>query len=267
MNLSIAHRLTLGVAALMLVSSLGGLVYGRTGLYDRDAATYPALLGQDALALLAIPLLLAAEQLARRGSLRGLLCWMGLLFYVAYFWYFYVVGIKFGPLFVVHIALVSMSLFAVVYLMLTMDLDAVKARFDSRMPVRLIGGFLIGTAVAFAALWLAVVIRTLATGQNLDDTSRFVIAIDGVVLLPLSFFGGIWIWRRHPLGYPIAGMLLVKVVATFLTLIATTLVSASWGLRIDLIQTVMYTAGLVAGMWLLFVCLRAVNPIGDGGLL
>jgi hypothetical protein len=267
-GLSFPYRLTQVIAALLVVSSLAGLLYGRTGLYDTNAATLPALLGQDALALLfGVPLLLGSAWLARRGSIRGLLCWMGLLFYVGYFWYFYVVGIKFSPLFIVHIALVSMSVFGLLYLLFSTDLQGLKERFDSRMPVRLIGSFLMATALAFAALWVGLVATAVVKGHDLDATTRFVIAIDGVVLLPLSFSCGLWIWRRDPLGYAVAGLLLVKMVATFLTLMATTIVSVWWGVPADGTQTVMYAAGLALALWLLIVCLRSVSHEGIRGSL
>ena len=34
--------------------------------------------------------------------------------------------------------------------------------------------------------------------------TRLVVAVDGVVLLPLMFFGGVWLWRRQALGYVLA---------------------------------------------------------------
>ena len=257
--------LTRLVAALLLLSSAAGLLYGPHGLYDQRAAMFPALLGQDAVALLfGIPLLLGSAWLARRGSVRALLSWMGVLFYVAYFWYFYVIGIRFTLLFPLHIALVSMSMYGALYLLFALDMTALRARVDSRMPVRLIGGFLMTTALAFAALWLWAIAAALAGGAELDAVSRYVIAIDGVVLLPLSFFCGLWLWSRQTLGYAIAGLLLVKVVATFLTLVSTTVVSVMWGQPADLLQTALYTCGLGVALVLTLRFLRGVSDAPAG---
>ena len=259
-ELLFAYRMTVVVGGLLVASSFAGLLYTHTGVYDVNAATLPALLGQDGLALVfGAPMLLVSSRLARRGSVRGLLCWMGALFYVAYFWYFYVVGIKFSLLFVPHIALVSMSLFALLYLLFSIDLDRLTERFDARMPVRLIGGFLMVTAVAFAVLWLGLISAAVANRQPLDAATRYVIAIDGVVLLPLSFFGGVWIWRREPRGYAVAALLLVKMVATFLTLVVTGVVSVWWGVSVDVLQSALYGAGLIGAAWLLILALRSVT--------
>ena len=206
-----------------------------------------------------LPLLIASARRARRGSVRALLSWMGALFYVAYFWYFYVVGVRFGPLFIVHVALVSTSMYAVLYLVSALNMAELKARFDPGTPVRLVGGFLMTVSVAFALLWLAVIASAALKGGDIGLVTRYVIAIDGVVLLPLSFFGGLWMWRGQPLGYALAGLLLVKVVATFLTLMVTSAVVMRWGQSVDPLQTVMYAAGLLFGLGLTACYLRGVS--------
>ncbi len=57
--------------------------------------------------IVGIPLLLGSSFLARRGSLRALLCWMGAFFYIAYWYYFYVIGGRFNAFFPLYIAIVS----------------------------------------------------------------------------------------------------------------------------------------------------------------
>jgi hypothetical protein len=259
-SVSFVQSSTWIVAALLAVSSVAGLIYGRLGWYDAGATMFPALIGQDAVALLlGLPLLVGSAALARRGSTRGLLCWMGALFYVAYFWYFYVVGIRFTPLLPVYIVLVSMGMYGALYLFFSLDLNDVRAHFDARTPTRLIGGFLMAVAVAFGGLWLMLIGASVVAGSELDSVTRLVVAIDGVVLLPLTFFGGYWLWRLQPLGFALAGLLLVKIVATFLTLVVTTAFSLRWGQAVDGLQTAAYTAGLIVGVVLLVVYLRHVH--------
>lgn len=97
-DLTLAYRLSLAVAALMVVASVAGLVLGSTGgLYGADpklalgvteaeaGLLLPGLLGQDAFNLVVgVPLLLGSMWLARRGSLAGLLLWPGVLFFALY---------------------------------------------------------------------------------------------------------------------------------------------------------------------------------------
>jgi hypothetical protein len=73
-DLTLAYTLSGVAAALLLVTSVAGLAFGRRGLYVPDPATMPAFLGQDALSLIVgLPLLLGSMTLARRGSVGGLL--------------------------------------------------------------------------------------------------------------------------------------------------------------------------------------------------
>ena len=73
-GLTLAYVLSMLVAGLLVVTSTGGLLFGRRGLYTPDPRTLPTFLGQYALSLLfCLPLLLGSLWLARRGSLRGLL--------------------------------------------------------------------------------------------------------------------------------------------------------------------------------------------------
>ena len=78
----------------------------------------PQILGQDLITLvLGVPLLLGCVKLTQKGSLKGVLLWTGLLFYFAYSYYFYVVGVRFNTLFLVYIAIVALSLYGLLALL------------------------------------------------------------------------------------------------------------------------------------------------------
>jgi hypothetical protein len=129
--------LSLVVAALLVISWVAGLLYGQRGLYEPNPATLPTFLAQDAITLvIGIPLLLASLWAARRGSVRGLLLWMGTLFYVAYTYSYAVLGTWLAPLFLLYVAIVSMSLYSLIFLLVSTDEDGVRARFSAHTPVR-----------------------------------------------------------------------------------------------------------------------------------
>jgi hypothetical protein len=219
-----------------------------------------ALIAQDAVALVfGLPLLVISAWSARRGSIRGLLCWIGALFYLAYFWFFHVVGVQFGPLLPAHIVIVSIGMFGALYLVVGLNAEAVKSRFSVRLQVRSIAVFLMGTAAAFAVAWLVLIVSRARSGEGLDSVTRLVVAVDGVVLLPLMFFGGLWLWRREPLGYVLAAMLLVKSVATFLTLAVTSLAAWTAGSELMILELAAYGAGLIVATLLLFNCLASLE--------
>lgn len=258
-DLRFASAMTRLAAALLLVSAAAGLALGARSLYASDPMRV-ALIAQDAVAIVfGLPLLVVSAWSAQRGSARGLLCWMGALFYLAYFWFFHVVGVQFGPLLPAHIALVSIGMYGALYLFVGVNAEAVKSRFTLRLKARSIAVFLMGTASIFAVAWLVLIVTRARAGAGLDGVTRLVVAVDGVVLLPLMFFGGLWLWRRQPVGYVLAAMLLVKSVATFLTLAVTSLVAWTAGGRLVLIELTAYGAGLVIASLLLFNCLASLE--------
>lgn len=259
-DLAWAARLSWLVAALLTVSSVGGLAWGTRGLYQPDSLLLPQFLGQDAVSLaLAVPLLLGSMRAARRGSARGLLLWSGTLAYAAYWYYFYVAGVRFGPLFPVHLALVSASGYGLVALLARVDAAAVRARFAPGFRARLVGGFLAGSGVLFAALWTADLVRRLRAGEPLDNVSRHVYIADLVVMLPALVAGGVALWRRRPWGYALGGLLLLKVDATMLLLLVNAALVRAWGEPVDAGQTAAYAATLVAAGACSALYFRAVH--------
>jgi hypothetical protein len=98
------------LAALMMVQSVLGRVY--PGQY-RDAQWIRLTwLGNDWFTLaVAVPLLVASLLLSQRGSVRGLLLWLGTLGYGAYNYAYYMLGAALNVFFPIYVAalLVSMA--------------------------------------------------------------------------------------------------------------------------------------------------------------
>jgi len=259
-SLAAAYRLSLAAAVLLAVTSACGLLWGTRGLYQADPVLLPQLIGQDALGLaMALPLLLVSMRLARRGSLAGLLLWPGALFYLAYWYYFYVAGVRFGPLFLVHVALVATSGAALLALLAQLECDAIPRRFSPGFPAGLVGGFMAATGVLFSLLWIADVVGRLRAGTPLDPVSRTVYAIDLVVALPAVAAVGVALARGRAWGYALAGMLLVKVAAGMLTLLSTAAFTAWWGQPVEPFLVVAFGSTFAAALACTVAYLRAIR--------
>jgi hypothetical protein len=214
-KLTFAYALSGLLAVVLPISSVAGLLYGGHGLYEPYPASLAGLVGQDAITLaVGLPLLIVSMWLTRHGSIRGLLLWAGTLFYFAYSYYFYVIG-GFNALFLLYVAIISTSLYGMLSLLFAIDPDALKARFGARTPTRLVGGFLVGYSLLFALMWVGLTLASVVAGKPLDEVTHSVVAIDLTVLLPLLFFGGVWLWRNWAPGYTLAGALL-----TFMSVLA-----------------------------------------------
>lgn len=251
-DITLVSRMTGLLLPLLAGSAIAGLTLGPRGWYDAAATTYPSFLGQDAITLtLGVPMLAASAWAGRHGSTRALFCWIGLLFYVAYAYAFYVLGAPVTWLFPVYIVIVSLGMYGALALLFALDLPALEARAGPRLPRRTVAAYFVATATFFAGLWLMLVASRLAAGDAPDMVVRTVVAIDGIVLLPLLFFGGLWLWRRTALGLALAGPLLMKAAATFLTLIANTLIVVAWGHAVSAVETAAYVTGFLVAAFLL----------------
>jgi hypothetical protein len=259
-DLTLPYALSLLVAGLLAAVSVAGLLYGQGGLYDPDPRTLPTFLGQDGLTLVAgLPLLLVSLRLARRGSLRGLMLWAGSLFYVTYSYAYYVLGARFNPLFLAYVVVVSASGYALLYILLSLDAEAIEARFSARTPVRALGGFLAFMGAFPAAMWVAAIVAATASGATPSAVERVVWPMDLVVAFPALFWGGVWLWRRQALGYAVGGVLLVKAAAVGPTLVLNSWLVTRWGVPLDPMLPFYAFVG-AGGLLGTVVYLRAVDP-------
>jgi hypothetical protein len=192
----------------------------------RRGLTLPSVLS---VLLAGLPLLLWSVWAARRGSLRGLLLWLGALFYFAYSYAYYVLNPEFNALYLAYVAIVSMSGYALLFLLLGTDAEAMRVRFTDRTPTRLVGGFLVVLGALFALQWVSRIVAALGSGTTPTRVERTVWPMDLVIALPAVFWGGVWLWRRQPLGYVVAGVLLLKLALLGLSLVLDTWLVTLWG--------------------------------------
>ncbi len=225
------------IALLLLVAALGGLwpaegsayeatsvrgetvtIYGR-GLYRWDTLSSTAQMqANDLVALvLGLPLLMAGYALSLRGSLRGKLVLAGSLGFVLYTYITMCVGAAFNELFIVYVALFSLSLFAFVLSLMDIDTKGLPGRFGPRLPRRGIAMLLFFAAAFLSLAWLGRIAQALRPGSApaLENvTSMFIQAMDLGVIVPACVVGAVLLLKRRPWGYLLASVGMIK----FLTL-------------------------------------------------
>jgi hypothetical protein len=208
-DLTPAYLASLLVALGIMVASAAGLASGAGGL-DDDSSLVLVSQGADAANLvLVVPVLLGALWLARRGSIVGLLLWPGVLFYALYAYVPYLVGAPFNALFLVYAGLVTLSAFAVIGIVASIDGQAAR-QFLTRAPARGIGAALVVIAVAAYAGLAGAAIAALGDPAGEAATRPLAVA-DWALGTPVLLAGGLLLWRRVPLGYVTApGLLLVS---------------------------------------------------------
>jgi len=132
--------LSLTAALLAAAGSVAGWLAAGS-IYSKDTVSHAdASAAQDLVNLLVVaPLLVALGVWAIRGEIRAYLGLLGCLAFTVYNYAIYAFSVHFGPLFLVWVAVLGLSVFALVGGLATLDATAVKARFAGQariLPVR-----------------------------------------------------------------------------------------------------------------------------------
>jgi hypothetical protein len=165
--------------------------------------------------LLGVPVLVGSIALTRRGSVRAMFGWLGATAYLLYNAVMFLFATPFNHLFLVYVAMLSLSLWTAVLLVSSIDRGLVASRFSPGLPARGIGAYLVTVATLNALVWL----RTAVPASVSEEPTSFLDEIglttsptfvqDLAFWLPLMLLGGVLLWRRAAWGYIIAGPLLV----------------------------------------------------------
>lgn len=205
-------------------------VYGRETVAFVDQAV-----AQDLVNLvLTAPATVLLAWLARRGSLRATLLWTGVLAFTVYNYVIYTMSIHVGPLFLAWVAVLGLTLWALVGGLRTVDPDRVAHELAA-VPHRLVGWFLVVVGALFTLLWLSDIVPAMVEGRvpagaaGLDLPSNPVHVLDLAIYLPAVVAVGRLVLLRRPAGLLLAPAALVFLVTTGLPILVTPFVTAVRG--------------------------------------
>ncbi len=218
MNESVRHAnvwlwLTFPIAILLTIAAGGGVFI--SGLY-RDTPYFVAqAVGQDLISLtVVLPTLTVTAFLASRGSPRARLVWLGGLVYLVYTYVVAAFNVSFNSLFLVYVALLGCSLYALIGGLVTADMAGIKACFTEKTPVKAVSIYLAVLAVLFYFMWLSEIVPALMAGeipQSIRDNgtpTNAVHVLDMAWVLPSFGITAVSLWRKQALGYTLAGAIL-----------------------------------------------------------
>jgi hypothetical protein len=164
--------------------------------------------------VVAIPALLLSMRAAAAGSVRALIVWMGAIAYIAYQAVLFIFATPFNQLFLLYLAMFSLSFWSVVSILRQVDLESLRARFSRRLPVRGLATYALIMVVLNALAWLRNVVPGVLSSTPpswLDGTGMSTNPIyvqDLAFWLPLTAVAAILLWRRRPWGYLVIGSIL-----------------------------------------------------------
>jgi hypothetical protein len=233
-KLKAAYVLSIIIVVLSLISALGGIFLDN--LYRDNTFVTSAWHGNDLITLfVAVPGLVAALLLMKRGSQRAQLVWLGMLDYMLYNFAFYLFGASFNRFFLLYVVLFALSIYALVFALLGIDVKAISQKFSTKTPVKFVGGYMLFVAIGLSTVYIAQSLGFVATGQvpqivtKTGHPTSIVFALDLSLLIPALILGAIWLLKRQPWGYVLAAISTIKGATYTLVLTAGSIVAANAG--------------------------------------
>lgn len=236
-DLRVPYVLTLLTIVSMAAVSVGG-AFASGWLYRDNPLITATFRGQDLVTLLvAVPLLVAGLFLERRGSSRGRVLWLGMVFYAMYGYLFYAVGAAFNVFFLLYVAIFGLALYALVFAVPRIELAPLAAAMGGRAARAVAIGYMLVVAAGLGLLWIGVSLSYLFTRVvpapivASGHPTGVVFAIDLVFIVPAMLIGAIGLIRRRATAWVLAGVMSVSGTVYTLSLAAAsiTVVRASLG--------------------------------------
>ena len=235
------------------------------GLYRYDTVNSSSQeIGTDIVTLLiGIPLLITGIVLSRRGSLRGQLLLTGALGYFLYTYGAMCFLTAFNPLFLIYVALFSLSLFGFILSMSHLDVDNVARHISDRFPRRSVAVYFIIVAVFLTLAWLGLVASpslTWSPPTGLESAITMVIqALDLGVIVPTSFITAILLLKKLAWGYALSSVLLLKILTMGAALIAMIIGQIVAGVSVDPVISGIFVIISLSGILLGIVTLKNIR--------
>lgn len=237
--------LTVPIAILLMIAAGGGVFMN--SLYRDNPSMLAQAVGQDFISLVVVfPTLIISAVFAGRGSHRAHLVWLGALAYLVYTYASFAFDIRFNSLFLVYVALLGCSLYALIGGFATANMAEIKTCFIEKTPVKAVGIYLAVIAVLFYFIWLSEIVPALIAGQipqNIQDSgtpSNAVYVLDMAWILPAFGIAAVNLWRKNDLGYTLAGSLLSFLTLLILAIVGMVIVQAWEGLAVPGPQVVIF---------------------------
>jgi hypothetical protein len=203
-------------AALVLVAAVASaMTFFTPGVLRGPAVMNGSARGTALVVLvIAVPVVIGSMVWAARGSVRAPVVWLGGLAYLLYNAVLFLFFTPFNQLFLLYVAMLSLSIWSVIALIRRLDPHALRERFAPRFPARAIAGYVWAIATLNALAWLVRIVPAVGSSDPpslLDGTgvsTHPVYVQDLAFWIPLMALSATLLWRRQPWGYVLVGAVL-----------------------------------------------------------
>ena len=232
--------LTVPIAVLTAIAAGSGLFI--KGLYSASPTFVVAqTVGWDLVTLIIVlPALIISAIIAGRKSQRARLIWLGMLVYLVYLYIWVPFTVHFNSMFLIYMALLGCSSYALMGGLATSDLAGIKANFTEKTPVKVVS-IVLGVMVVLGYIfWLTHIISAYIEGDipqfakwTETPTHAFYV-LDMALIFPAMGLAAVWLWRKRDLGYTLAGVLLTTHLAAMLGVMSEMFSSVRYGHQTDI---------------------------------
>lgn len=234
------------------------------GLYYWDTLSSVAQMQANDLVtlLVGLPFLALSFWLILRGSLRGQLLLTGTLAFILYTYITMCFGAAYNKLFLVYVALFSLSLFALILSMMSFDLKTLPARFSEKLPRKGIASLLFFAAAFLSLAWLGRIAPTIFKDQSpaLNNvTSMLIQAMDLGIIVPLCVLSGVLLLRRSAWGYLLASVSMMKFLTMGLAVSVMGFNMARVGVPTSIVELIVFPTITVLNVVMTFFLLKNIE--------
>ena len=234
------------------------------GLYYWDTVSSASQMQANDLVtlVLGLPLLALSFWLTLRGSLRGRILLAGTLGFILYTYITMAFGAHYNALFLVYVALLSLSLFSFMLVMMSFDIESLPLHFSDQLPRGWIAGLLFFAAAFLSLAWLGRIAATFAPDAipSLENTtSMFIQVMDLGIIVPVCLLSGILLLRRQPWGYLLSSVGLMKflTMGTAVSLMAVNMMRV--GIPVSMVEVVIFPAIALANLVIVVILLKNIQ--------
>jgi hypothetical protein len=206
-----AHVYVLSLALAVIAAAASALTFFVPGILLGPAVSNGSARGTALVILvLAIPVLLLAIWLERRGSWRAVFVWLGALFYLVYNAFLFLFLTPFNSLFLLYIAFQSLALFSTLALVRAVD-PGRTTNSMRRLPAKGLAIFVWTIVVLNTMAWLQEVLPAMVAENPASFLDGLGVATNAIYVqdlafwLPLMTVAAWWMWHRLPLGILLTG--------------------------------------------------------------
>ena len=185
------------------------------GLYYFDTVSSAAQMqGNDLVTLLVgLPLLIISAIAAFKGSLRWRFMLAGTLGFFLYTYMSMATLASFNSLFLIYVAIFSLSLFTFILVLMSFDLNTLPSHFSPSLPRGWISALMFLVAGFLTLAWLERILSPLINQKTpmLENTTTLIIQfMDLGLIVPLAFISGVQLLRKSGWGYLLTAIILTK---------------------------------------------------------